>query len=46
MINFELKNIPDMIFGRGTEARCGELAKARGTKALIHHSGEPLLCSR
>ncbi len=44
MINFELKNIPDMIFGRGTEERCGELLKSfGGTKALIHHSGEPFV---
>lgn len=46
MINFELKNIPDIIFGRGTEARCGELLKQfGGSKALIHHSGDPFVLS-
>lgn len=44
MINFELRNIPDLIFGRGGEQRCGELMKEiGGRKVLIHHSGEPFV---
>lgn len=41
MTDFELRNIPDLIFGRGAEGRCGELMKEiGGSKVLIHHSGE------
>ena len=41
MLNFELRNYPDIFFGREAEKRCGELLKEiGGTKALIHHSGE------
>ena len=41
MINFDLINIPDIIFGKETEQRCGELMKEFGAhKVLIHHSGE------
>lgn len=41
MINFDLINMPDMIFGRDTEMQCGKLLKSYGAKkVLIHHSGE------
>lgn len=41
MINFDLINIPDIIFGIDTERRCGELLKEfGGSRVLIHHSGE------
>ena len=44
MINFDLINIPDIIFGKDTERRCGELLKSFGAKkVLIHHSGEPFV---
>lgn len=44
MINFDLINIPDIIFGKETEQRCGELMKEFGAhKVLIHHSGEPFV---
>ena len=44
MINFDLINIPDIIFGKDTEKRCGELLKSFGSKkVLIHHSGEPFV---
>lgn len=44
MTDFELKNIPDLVFGRGGEQRCGELMKEfGGHKVLIHHSGEPFV---
>ena len=44
MINFELRNQTDIIFGRETEKECGRLLKEYGgTKALIHHSGEPFV---
>lgn len=44
MINFDLMNMPDMIFGRDTEKRCGELMKSFGAKrVLIHHAGEPFV---
>lgn len=41
MINFELRNLPDLFFGRGAEQRCGELLKEMGAhRVLVHHSGE------
>lgn len=44
MINFELRNLPDLFFGRGAEKRCGELLKDMGAhRVLIHHSGEPFV---
>ena len=44
MINFDLMNIPDIIFGKETEQRCGQLMKEFGAhKILIHHSGEPFV---
>lgn len=44
MINFDLINIPDIIFGKDTESRCGELLKQfGGHKVLVHHSGEPFV---
>lgn len=44
MINFDLMNIPDIIFGKGMEQRCGQMMKDFGaTKVLIHHSGEPFV---
>ena len=44
MINFDLINIPDIIFGKDMEQRCGELLKSFGSrKVLIHHSGEPFV---
>lgn len=44
MINFDIMNIPDIIFGRDTEKRAGELMKEFGAaKVLIHHSGEPFV---
>lgn len=44
MTNFELTNIPDIIFGKDTEKQVGTLLKDFGaTKVLIHHSGEPFV---
>ena len=44
MNNYDLINIPDIIFGHETEKRCGELMKELGaTKVLVHHSGEPFV---
>ena len=44
MINFDIMNIPDIIFGRDTEKRAGKLMKEFGAKkVLIHHSGEPFV---
>ena len=44
MTDFELRNIPDLIFGRGGQLRCGQLMREiGGTKVLIHHAGEPFV---
>lgn len=44
MNNFELRNLPDLFFGRDAEKRCGELLRDIGAKrVLIHHSGEPFV---
>lgn len=44
MKNFDLMNIPDIIFGKDTEKQCGQLMKEYGAhKVLIHHSGEPFV---
>ena len=44
MINFDLINIPDIIFGKETEQRCGELIKEFGAhKVLIYLSCEPFV---
>ena len=34
MINFDLINIPDIIFGKDMEQRCGELLKRFGSRFL------------
>lgn len=42
MIDFVLRSFTDMIYGRGKESRAAALIRDfRGTKVLIHHSGEP-----
>ena len=44
MNNYELTHLPDIIFGRKMEEKCGELMKELGcTKVLVHHSGEPFV---
>ena len=46
MINFEYYTPTKIVFGRGVEARTGELAKAFGArKALIHYGGKSALAS-
>ncbi len=46
MINFEYYTPTKIVFGRGTESRTGELAKAFGArKALIHFGGKSALAS-
>ena len=44
MIDFVLRNDTDLIYGRGKEARVGELIRDfGGTKVLIHHPDEPFV---
>ena len=46
MINFEYYTPTKIVFGRGTESRTGELAKAFGAhKALIHYGGKSAVAS-
>lgn len=41
MIDFEIKNATDLIFGLDAEEKCAQLVKEyNGTRVLIHHSGE------
>ncbi|MGL4392764.1 MAG: iron-containing alcohol dehydrogenase [Fusobacteriaceae bacterium] len=41
MLNFDFKNATEIIFGKNTEERVGELIKKYcGTKVLIHYGGE------
>ena len=39
MLDFCYYNPARIVFGRGAEARTGELVKAHGTKALLHYGG-------
>ena len=44
MIDFVLRSYTDLIFGRGKEARVGQLIQDfGGTKVLIHHPDEPFV---
>lgn len=44
MINFEIKNATDLIFGADAEEKCADLVKEYGgSRVLIHHSGEPFV---
>ena len=46
MNNFELRNLPDLFFGRESEKKCGKLLRDMGAhRVLIHHSGEPFVLS-
>ena len=44
MIDFVLRSNTDLIYGRDKECRVGELIRDfGGSRALIHHSGEPFV---
>lgn len=44
MLNFELRNVSDLIFGPGSEDRCAGLVREYGgSRVLIHHAGEPFV---
>lgn len=39
MLNFEFCNKTNIVFGKGTEERVGELTKLEGKKVLLHYGG-------
>jgi len=44
MIDFEIKNATDLIFGLDAEQKCASLIKeCGGSRVLIHHAGEPFV---
>lgn len=45
MINFDYQNITQLIFGKNTEARVGEMVKLHGKKVLFHYGGNSIKAS-